>query len=378
MNKDLRQLLRRGAPSKIVMDNFIAEHQFPLVDDTDVTFVYRGEADEVLLRRWVYGLSATQPFQRLWETDLWAVTMELPEKSRIEYKFEVIRGGHRELIVDPLNPVLAHDPFGANSVCQGYRYQRPEWTLHDPDARKGHIDQFQLKSRVFREGRPVGLYVPARFRRTRKYPVLIVHDGDDYLNFSDLTTVLDNLIHRHEIPPLVVALTQSPNRLKEYAGDERQATFLTKELLPVLNGKLPLIDQPRARGIMGASFGAVSSLHTAWTYPGVYDRLLLQSGSFAFSDIGPHQRGPVFDPVVKFVNAFRNEPNSPAQMIYISCGVYESLIYENRSLIPLLQAHGMQVRYEEVWDAHNWENWRDRLRNALSWLFPGPLWLVYD
>ncbi len=28
--------------------------------------------------------------------------------------------------------------------------------------------------------------------------------------------------------------------------------------------------------------------------------------------------------------------------------------------------------------AHNWENWRDRLREALSTLFPGPLWLVYE
>ena len=27
---------------------------------------------------------------------------------------------------------------------------------------------------------------------------------------------------------------------------------------------------------------------------------------------------------------------------------------------------------------HNWENWRDRLREGLSWLFPGPLWMVYE
>ena len=27
---------------------------------------------------------------------------------------------------------------------------------------------------------------------------------------------------------------------------------------------------------------------------------------------------------------------------------------------------------------HNWENWRDRLRGGLSYLFPGPLWLVYE
>jgi enterochelin esterase family protein len=38
----------------------------------------------------------------------------------------------------------------------------------------------------------------------------------------------------------------------------------------------------------------------------------------------------------------------------------------------------MQVLFEEARDAHNWENWRDRLRGALTWLFPGPLWMVYE
>jgi len=29
-------------------------------------------------------------------------------------------------------------------------------------------------------------------------------------------------------------------------------------------------------------------------------------------------------------------------------------------------------------DSQDWENWRDRLREGLSWLFPGPLWMVYE
>ena len=41
-------------------------------------------------------------------------------------------------------------------------------------------------------------------------------------------------------------------------------------------------------------------------------------------------------------------------------------------------AFGMAVRYVEARDGHNWENWRDRLREGLAWLFPGPLWFVYE
>jgi enterochelin esterase family protein len=129
---------------------------------------------------------------------------------------------------------------------------------------------------------------------------------------------------------------------------------------------------------MGASFGAVASLAAAWRHPGYFGRLLLQSGSFAFTDIGPQRRGPAFDSVVRFVNAYRNRPRRLAERVFVSCGTFESLIYENRSMVPLLQSTGMQVRYVEARDGHNWENWRDRLREGLSWLFPGPLWMVYE
>ena len=78
------------------------------------------------------------------------------------------------------------------------------------------------------------------------------------------------------------------------------------------------------------------------------------------------------------MNEFRREPGKPSQRVFVSCGMYETLIYENRSLIPLLQGTGMDVRYAWAPDGHNWENWRDRLREALSWLFPGQLWMTYE
>ena len=378
MNPSLRHLFRKGTPDSAEIDAFIDSTEFPLVDGSDVTFVYRGVADAIYLRCWISGLDTAQPFQKLDGSDLWAATIELPRGSRIEYKFEVVTGDSRQLVVDPLNDVLAHDPFGANSVCQGSGYVRPHWTEPNPDARPGTLDTLSIDSAAFKGARDVNVYIPARFRRNRRYPLLIAHDGHDYLQFAALQTVLDNLIHALEIPPLIVALTQSPDRLREYAGDDRHASFLATELLPAMSDKFPLIPDVHARGLLGASFGGVASLHAAWKYPGVFGRLLLQSGSYAFSDIGRHQRGAVFDPVVRFMNAFREEPGYPTERIYMSCGIYESLIYENRSLVPRLQAQGIDVRFEEARDAHNWENWRDRLRNGLSWLYPGPVWMVYE
>ncbi len=357
MNQDLRRLLRKGAPTAGEIDAFIRENSFPLVDEADITFVFRGHADSVNLRCWISGLDTAQPFQPLANSDLWAATIELPKGSRVEYKLEIVRNGHRELIVDPLNPVLAHDPFGANSVCQAWGYERPHWTLEKPESRHGTLTYIEIDSKAFRERRHVNIYLPARFRQNRRYGLLVVHDGNDYVNYAALKTVLDNLIHALEIPPLIVAMTQSPDRLKEYAGDERHAEYLAEDMLPALAKAYPLEDTAESRCVMGASFGGVASLHAAWRYPDVWGKLLLQSGSYAFSDLGRHHRGPVFDPVVRFMNEFREAPGSPAERIYMSCGIYESLIYENRSLVPRLQQQGIDVRFEEARDAHNYYNW---------------------
>ncbi|HJZ88431.1 MAG TPA: alpha/beta hydrolase-fold protein [Polyangia bacterium] len=378
-SEPLIQTLVRGQASREAVDALLAERSFPLVEGPNVTFVWRGEADAVNLKHWVYGLPSSQPLTRLGATDLWYLTIELPEKSRVEYKLEIVRAQNSEWIEDPLNPNRARDPFGANSVVHSTGYNVPDWVLADPDARTGRIEETVIESTALGARRSVGLYLPARFRATRRYPLLVVHDGRDYLQYAGLQVILDNLIHRLEIPDLIVAFTQSDDRLREYADDPRHARFLTEELLPHLERTLPLAGRPAGRCLMGASFGAVAALSAAFRSPGFYGRLLLQSGSFAFTDIGPgNHRGPVFEPVVAFVNRFRSRPLAVAERLFVSCGIYESLIYENRSLVPLLQATGMEVKYVEARDGHNWENWRDRLRDGLSWLFPGPLLLVYE
>lgn len=374
----IRELERRLPLRPADVDAFLAKHDFPLAEGTSVTFVYRGMADAVMLRHWVYGLPSSQHFRRIPGTDLWHLILELPRGSRVEYKLEVVRGPHHQWIEDPLNPLRARDPFGANSICQATGYEIPEWTREDPGARAGRIEEMAIPSPTYGGDRRVRVYFPARYRESRRYPLLVVHDGTDYERYASLKVVLDNLIHRLEIPAMVVALTDPGNRMEEYVDNEGHARFLAEELVPHLEGKLPLRARPGGRGLMGASLGAVAVLSTARRYPNFFGRLLLQSGSFAFSDIGLQERGPAFDPVAEFVNGYRDDPVRVAERVFLSCGTYESLIYENRSLVPILQATGMDVRYVEARDGHHWENWRDRLRGGLSWLFPGPLWMVYE
>ncbi|MBX3272241.1 MAG: hypothetical protein KF729_18395 [Sandaracinaceae bacterium] len=373
------EVLCDAKPDAAAVDAFLAAHQVPIVEGHRATFLWRGQADAVKLRHWIFGLESAQPLARLEGTDLFYLVVEIPPRSRVEYKLEVRRGEHVEWIEDPLNPHRARDPFGANSVLATAGYQLPEWAREDPLARRGLLEPFSFHSRTLGGPRSGHVYMPARWRKTRRYPLLVVHDGSDYLRYAGMRAVLDNLIHRLEIPSLIAVFVDSPDRLHEYADHEAHARFLCEELVPDLERRLPIVSEPRARCLMGASFGAVASLSTAVRYPGFWGRLLLQSGSFAFTDIGSrNHRGPVFDRVVAFMNAYREEPTAVSERVFVSCGVYESLIYENRSLIPILDATGMQVRLVEARDGHNWENWRDRLREGLSWLFPGPLMMIYE
>ena len=167
-----------------------------------------------------------------------------------------------------------------------------------------------MRSKALRREQVVHLYLPARFREVQRYPLLIVHDGDDYLNYASAKTVLDNLIHRLESRRDRGAFVPPGDRLVEYANNAPHARFVARELVPALTERAAARRQPgRARCLMGSSFGGVASLSTAVRYPGLFGSLLLESASLVFTDIGAdHGGGPAFDPVVKFVNRYRARP----------------------------------------------------------------------
>lgn len=380
MNKlAINRLRERAALDAESVDRFVERHGSPIIEQERATFLFRGEADDVWVRHRVVGLPEPLPMRRVPGTDLWAATTVLPAGSRVEYQLEVRRGEHYERFNDPLNPRQAQSPFGPSSVCAAFGYDVPGWAQFDPDSRPGELTEQVIRSKALRRDQDYRLYLPARYNRARRYPLLIVHDGPDYLNYASMKTVLDNLIHRLDVEPLVVAFIPPRDRLREYANHAPHARFVARELVPELEGALPLREGSAARALMGSSFGGVASFSTSVRYPGLFGSLLLQSASLLFTDIGAeHGGGPAFDPVVRFVNAYRARPSQPVDRIHLSCGIYEPLITPNRSMVSVFREAGMAVRYVEKRDGHNWENWRDRLQDGLSWLFPGRQKFVYE
>jgi enterochelin esterase-like enzyme len=369
----INQFQQQEAVDEATVDNFLAGREVPIVEGPHCTFLFRGEADEVYLAQRILGLPSRLLMRRVADTTLWYVVLKVPERSRINYQIEVRRGEHVERFNDPLNPKLSHSPFGAISVCFTIGYTTPKWTFPDSDVPPGELTELVIESGALQRDSPVTLYLPARFGRTASYPLLVVHDGSEFLQYAAAKVVLDNLIHRGDMAETIVAFLHPKDRLVEYANSSQHARFLTHELLPRLENEFPLMRHRSGRVLLGASFGAIATLSAAYRSPRTYGSLILMSGSFVFAGPGmDHGGGPVFDPVVNFVNRYRERPRRVADRLFVSCGLYEPLIIPNRSIVPIFESAGMAVRYVEARDGHTWENWRDRLYDALSWVSPGP------
>ncbi len=250
--------------------------------------------------------------RRLRGTNLWYASVELPPGARMEYRLLVRHGDNVENILDPLNRRQVTGPAGQMSVLEAAGYESPWWTVYNPASVPGETTELTMPSRALRRDVHVTVYSPGRMRMDDRLPLLVLHDGADFLNHASMGVVLDNLMDRRLVADCVVAFTHPADRLKEYGAGAAHSRFLTAELVPQLEKRLPLRGEPAGRFLAGASFGGIAALTAAVRAPGFYGGLLLQSPSFLFTLVGRgHEGGPVFDPVVRFVNG--DQGQSPAR-----------------------------------------------------------------
>ena len=121
-------------------------------------------------------------------------------------------------------------------------------SLPQPGVPKGKIvGPLQWKSKIFPGTvRDYAVYVPAQYDANKPACVLVVQDGLQRAQGWKIPTVLDNLIHKKEVP-VTIGIFISPgvvpaphenaqaryNRSFEYdAMGDRYARFLIEEMLP--------------------------------------------------------------------------------------------------------------------------------------------------
>lgn len=344
----------------------------PYADGRTTTFVYVGDARAVNVVHFMSLFPTVPAMSRLEGTDFWHVTVELPKKSRIEYKIEVITTDRTDRILDPLNRRTASDPFGSNSVAHGPKYVDPPWTTPGVDAPLGEVQTIEIGATAFGDVRTLSVYLPNDFPNGGPYPGVFFHDGSDLIEYASVTTVFDNLIASSAVPPFVGVLMDPVDRNREYVGNPSHARFVLDDLLPHVTSEFAVTSDPQGRILAGASLGAVATLDTALRAPGRFGSLILLSGSFVSALGGPFNRGPVFTPVVEFMTTYLADPVRPAYRAWMACGAYEALAADNRAFVTVLRSTGMDVTYDQPRDGHHWANWRNNIGDALRNLVPAP------
>lgn len=353
----------------------------PMVDGSSVSFVYYNpDARRVALsgefNQWSPRGIALTPLR---DTGLFYHTMQIRGPVRVEYKF-IVDG---EWITDPYCPNAIDNGVGEqnSSFVVGDLQEPPEleWI---PTIPHGRVEEFTFESTMLNNRRRVYVYLPPEYEAasTHRYPTLYVHDGGEYLSRAKLPTILDNLTHSQEIPPLIAVMVDPVDRMREYWANEDYGGFTERELVPYIDDHYRTRARREARGVMGASLGGLISTYLALSRPHLFSKVggqssalfLLEGGRMSdlAREIGTRfavlqSRGNGSKPLSALVEALR-EPIA----FYFDVGKYEpQFIPAHHRLVPLLEAKGCPCFFQELTGGHNWTSWRAHLKELLTFLW---------
>jgi enterochelin esterase-like enzyme len=170
-------------------------------------------------------------------------------------------------------------------------------SLAQPEVPGGKYYHFRWVSHTVYPGivRSVYLYLPHGAEEAPSVNLLVCQDGPDYVGPQVCaTTVLDNLIHKGEIPMtagLFVCAGESGPGYPMFGGDHNRSIeydvvnadygrFLADELFPVVRTKIRLTDDPKGRVICGISSGGACALTAAFHHPEEFGNVISHCGSF--------------------------------------------------------------------------------------------------
>ena len=335
------------------------------VPDDELTLSFRGPRGlrAVRFRSELFKRGAPPELRRRGRSLTWELRLPRPRGvDRVEYLLELAhRDGRTELIPDPANPLLAPGPFGAKSVLELPGYSPPVWLEEEAEA--GPVAPLELRSRLLRAELGGLLWSSANAEPDEPLPLLVVHDGPEYAEYSALTRMLDAAVAQLELPPLRAALLQPVRRNETYSAAKRYADALATELVPAL-------PPAESRVGMGASLGGLAMLHAHRVHPELFDGLFLQSGSFFRRELDGYERDfPRFERIARFVGGVRRTREwHHAIPVTMTCGLGEENLGNNRAMRDLLASQGYPVELVEHRDAHNWVSWRDVLEPHLTML----------
>jgi gluconolactonase len=255
---------------------------------------------------------------------------------------------------------------------------------------KGTVTRYVLKPGRFYPGTPhnYAIYVPAQYDASKPTPFMIFLDGSQALgNVMRVPIVFDNLIAKHEIPPMIgifvdpgilPALSdndqQRYNRIFEYDSlSPRFSRFLLEELIPAVAAKYNLSKNPDDRGLSGVSTGAVGAFMAAWNRPDQFHRVLSFIGTYVDMKGADHLpaliRKTELKPIRIFMQDGSHDHIAPAEPY--GWDFAGSWPINNEVMYQAFQYAGYDVKFEMGTGTHSTKQAGAIMPDALRWLWRG-------
>ncbi len=247
---------------------------------------------------------------------------------------------------------------------------------------KGQVEAFTWKDSKVYPGteRQCWIYLPANLDAAREYPVIVFQDGGGVVNAKGQfrgPIVLDNLIHKGEIPPMLGLFINPGNvapatpgakgrstRSYEYdTPDGLYAKFLIDEMLPELAKHARISPKPEDRAVVGISSGGICAFSAAWFRPDAFRKVITGIGSFT------NIRGGVWFPA-----AVRKTERKPLR-VFLQEGekdldnVHGNWPLANHDLVAALAFAGYDHKAVFGTDGHGGKHLGAILPDALRWLW---------
>ncbi len=198
-------------------------------------------------------------------------------------------------------------------------------------------------------------------------PLLLVHDGPDYVTQAALVQWAGAMIESGAVGPFRVALLPPGDRGQWYSASAAYGRALCRRIVPALGKHMPVADRPVG---MGASLGALAMLQAQRAWPDTFAGLFLQSGSFFVPRFDRNESGfSRYGRIVRFVRGvLRTTIHDDPVPVVMTCGREEENLYNNRLVAGALRAQGYELDLAEVPGGHDYPSWRDALDPHLTGL----------
>ena len=251
-----------------------------------------------------------------------------------------------------------------------------------------------FRSEILGNNRNVLVYLPPGYRRTRtrRYPVLYLHDGQ---NVFDAATAFggnewhadetaQRLIEQNLIEPVIIVAVANTgeDRIHEYAptrgrlqdgkrkrskGRLRQyGSFLINELKPFIDERYRTLTDADSTGLGGSSLGGLATIALGLWFPHVFRRLAVMSPSIWWDDCA----------IYKMVEKLDDKARPPLK-IWLDTGTHEPGWERTAVLRDGLIEKGWRLHddlhYLEVEGGeHSERAWAERFDAVLRFLYPAP------